>query len=1411
MMYQEGSEEGGIDRPYFTKNPSRQVKISLFATEGMTNQERRDEIILPIMLIPLMSKQGEPIKCATLLDSASTANFCTSRILSKVSYTVLKEKELIRLSTLHQDGATGSSPQAIMTRVVSFPVKLPNGWEVPLQFIELPTLGDHLKPYEASPPKFPDNFTYNHRLDVSMPVDLLLGTPSVWTFITSLPQSFKGSDYLLLGTTFGVVPCGKSGPHRFEHDLREFALLTSNDRLMCTIEKLWSIDELANDNVDSLTLDEQSAVDAMRHFTEYDPVGHYYTTRLLFKENDPNCRDMTNNYKSALRRFLSLEKRLERDPELKASYHEGMNSLIEAGVYIEAPDQTIFHERSTRCFLLPHQPVLREDSTTHACRIVFDASAGGIRGLNTHLYAGPPCVQEILRLHLRWRQHKVAFTSDIRKCFLMIHMHESCWPYQAFFWRDKKGELKVFVCTRVLFGVISSPFQSNYCVLQNATRAKEATNDPQLKLAADRIHSSLYVDDLLTGEADEESATRLRENIEKIMQEGSFELRKYISNNRQFMSKIPEERRAPDAYIHTFEFHNSQGAEYQTKALGIRYCPKDDSYRFGGFKDLDKEFTGSKRSLASVTAKVAYDILGYCAPYILEGRKLMQEAVRSKVEWDNMLDESLQIRVKEWLSVSHELDKLTLPRYLPFKPGYEIYGYADASQGGYAAVCYSRSFNPDSNKQESQFILARCRVAPHKRKKTKSGVENVKMTIPCLELLAALLLRDLVLTLEEEYNYPASQVTCYTDSQVVYFWCRDNPGTLIPFVGNRVKKIQEACLSFQYIPTLENGAADMASRGALPKDLTSDVWKYGPERLRLPKNEWEPFPVPASAKSNQEYLAGVRKKRIIEAYAARIVCTDTEGEAKNILVKAPNLVFLLNTTRYILRVRDLIKKTPFTGTQEEEKKRALLFWVRQVQKDHFAEEWHDLEKGNYVENTSKLAKLDPFIDPEEQIIRVGGRIEHSGLESTVVHPYVLPEKSQLTDLIIIDMHERWFHLKVDWLHYHLRLNCHIINARERIKHRIRGCPRCMRFGAKRQKVRMGNVPKSRLSSQVWDVVSVDFAGPFKIHEGYTHKGSIMTDIFVAVFVDHASKFIVAEIVRGLSAPAFLTCLSKVCGSFGFPRILFSDNGTNFKRSAKELRRMLIGQKKIMDRFFIDKGIDWRFIPPRAPHRNGLCEAAVGTMKKALKVAYGSINFLTYAELESALKLASLAVNSRPLSSMSSSASNKKLAPDFSPETVVTPNHLMFGRQIRFGSFEFGKFNTAQQTSVNKRWRRRENQHNLFLQTFRKNYIHSLNQRHKWTRTQMRPLQVGDCVLVEKVALRPNRMDWPIAMIEENLTPEGGEMYTCKVRFADGSSTVKDVRSLFRFESDQIEETDRPCTAVIFDDTMALDCRYSYLI
>ena len=97
MMYQEGSEEGGIDRPYFTKNPSRQVKISLFATEGMTHQERREEVILPIMIIPLMSKQGEPIKCATLLDSASTANFCTSRILSKVSYTVLKEKELILL------------------------------------------------------------------------------------------------------------------------------------------------------------------------------------------------------------------------------------------------------------------------------------------------------------------------------------------------------------------------------------------------------------------------------------------------------------------------------------------------------------------------------------------------------------------------------------------------------------------------------------------------------------------------------------------------------------------------------------------------------------------------------------------------------------------------------------------------------------------------------------------------------------------------------------------------------------------------------------------------------------------------------------------------------------------------------------------------------------------------------------------------------------------------------------------------------------------------------------------------------------------------------------------------------------------------------------------------------------------
>jgi len=67
---------------------------------------------------------------------------------------------------------------------------------------------------------------------------------------------------------------------------------------------------------------------------------------------------------------------------------------------------------------------------------------------------------------------------------------------------------------------------------------------------------------------------------------------------------------------------------------------------------------------------------------------------------------------------------------------------------------------------------------------------------------------------------------------------------------------------------------------------------------------------------------------------------------------------------------------------------------------------------------------------------------------------------------------------------------------------------------------------------------------------------------------------------------------------------------------------------------VEKGIEWRFIPPRAPHFGGLWEAAVKSAKEILvrQVADAS---LTEAEVRSYLADTEAVLNSRTLTLMRS--------------------------------------------------------------------------------------------------------------------------------------------------------------------------------
>jgi len=95
--------------------------------------------------------------------------------------------------------------------------------------------------------------------------------------------------------------------------------------------------------------------------------------------------------------------------------------------------------------------------------------------------------------------------------------------------------------------------------------------------------------------------------------------------------------------------------------------------------------------------------------------------------------------------------------------------------------------------------------------------------------------------------------------------------------------------------------------------------------------------------------------------------------------------------------------------------------------------------------------------------------------------------------------------------------------------------------------------------------------------------------------------------------------------------MHSDRGTNFQGADKEMRaayQAAITDKEVRARVAEDR-IEWKFIPPAAPHFGGLWEAGVKVMKHHLKRVLGK-STPTYEELATLLCRIEASMNSRPL-------------------------------------------------------------------------------------------------------------------------------------------------------------------------------------
>ena len=143
-----------------------------------------------------------------------------------------------------------------------------------------------------------------------------------------------------------------------------------------------------------------------------------------------------------------------------------------------------------------------------------------------------------------------------------------------------------------------------------------------------------------------------------------------------------------------------------------------------------------------------------------------------------------------------------------------------------------------------------------------------------------------------------------------------------------------------------------------------------------------------------------------------------------------------------------------------------------------------------------------------------------------------------------------------------------------------------------------------------------------------------------------------ELASDLTTDSFINAVTRFVARRGPPRVIYSDNGSNFRGAETDVVRALkTWDQERIGRELLRRDVQWYFNPPAASHQGSVWERLIRSVRKILHAMIGEhlVNektLLTFlVEVENIL-------NSRPITRVSSDPS------DLEP---LTPNHILLLR------------------------------------------------------------------------------------------------------------------------------------------------------
>lgn len=1176
-------------------------------------------------------------------------------------------------------------------------------------------------------------------------VDILLGA-GAWAQIVRekiLRKNLNGQTVIAQSSIFGWIISGQMATCTHLRLCSCHVAVCDDDvQLDKLLLKFWEAD--AFPQIRPWSAAEQRAEDIFKSTHSRNQFGRYMV-RIPLCADPPELGDSKRTAKA---RFFGVEKKFAANAELFKVYKAVFDDYRAKKHMVLAPQGPIENSQS---YYLSHHAINGPGPSTARkkgkFRVVFDPSVPTSNGVcyNDLQLAGPKLQADLGATFLRFRTNRFAVTADIVQMFRQILVDPLDWNYQRVFWRDSPTEpLLEYIITVVTWGMASAGFNSVRALRQCATDHQE-----EFPVGANAVLNRFYYDDMMAGADTEEELLLVFEQVQALLARGCFEMAKWTSNNGRLAAHISQHQNAQ------VEF------PFEAGVLGMLWLPAADLLCVKidpSICEIPEEHL-TKRRVFSAIAKV-YDPNGLVAPIIVNGKILQQDIWRSGIGWDERIPFNLTEKWNQFKQNIATVDLIRIPRWLRTGPGIklQLHIFTDASEKALGASAYARVID-DAGQIHVSLITSKSKVAPVRR-----------MTIPRLELWAALIGAELYQYVIKACEWMDIDSYFWTDSTIAICWIKRDPEQNKPFVAHKVLAIRQLCNGsvWRHVDGTQN-PADLLTRG-LSADILrkSDLWFHGPDWLSRPQGEW---PIPAITTLTPAAKEAIRaeQKHFLERnkfaeeigpFVAAVFTTETEwlgigmGDgAESLIDRHSELSKLLRVTAFVFRFIQNVKVNinkrkenghfaaarrtygqlelvPFINTSERRK--ALLYWVRLAQYKSYAQEIKCCTERLPLPKNSKLIKLLPHLDTVG-LLRVGGRLSKANIPEDAKHQLILPPKARISHLLIRDAHYKTVHGGPQLMMAFLRRSFWITRFRQIIKSVVHNCTVCIRYEQSPGEQLMGDLPADRVNeTEPFLHTGVDFAGPFNIKKSPGRPASARnpnaatttTKAWIVIFVCMATRAVHIDVVAGLTIEDFLGAFERFIMRKGRCAVLHSDNGTNFVGSDNELKRVLRSwAQRLPEQQLANFGTRWKFIAPAAPHKGGLWEAAVRSMKRHLRRTIGKRQ-LDKDELYHIAVQIEGCLNSRPL---------WPLTDDPTDVAPLTPAHFILGKSILLQPLSEDVSDTPSNRLTI--WGRRQQLLQQIWRRWRDEYIADKQQRTKWYSIKEN-LKVGDLVVIRNENLPP---------------------------------------------------------------------------